>query len=46
MSLPLTELLLGLDLATMVVFGMLLRRKKGLRAAFLYKENHRQCRWL
>ena len=28
MSLPLTELLLGLDLAAMVVFGMLLRRKK------------------
>lgn len=28
MSLPLTELLLGLDLAAMVVFGMLLRREK------------------
>ena len=35
MTLPLTELLLGLDLATMVVFGMLLRRKKGLRAAVI-----------
>lgn len=35
MTLPLTELLLGLDLAAMVVFGMLLRRKKGLRAAVI-----------
>ena len=35
MTLPLNELLLGLDLATLVVFGMLLRRKKGLRAAVI-----------
>lgn len=35
MSLPLTALLLGRDLAAMVFFGMLLRRKKGLRAAVI-----------
>ena len=35
MTLPLTALLLGRDLAAMVVFGMLLRRKKGLRAAVI-----------
>ena len=35
MPLLLTELLLGLDLATMVVFGMLLRRKRGICAVVL-----------
>ena len=35
MTLPLTALLLGLDLATMVVFGMLLRRKRGICAVVL-----------
>ena len=35
MTLPLTELLLGLDLAAMVVFGMLLRRKRGICAVVL-----------
>ena len=35
MTRPLTALLLGRDLAAMVVFGMLLRRKKGLRAAVI-----------